>query len=237
MDVINGEFLGHNDRQLQAIANACVTEMIGDDAGDHEVRWQLQSDLRHLLICAIPRAHVSALAQVASANGLRLGSVQPDFALEWNRHAGALKAGSGVFAVASGADAAIAWVTDGVISSISLGPLTETAEAAAAAASTQPHNVALQEEALHAPVEIMEAKIDSMLSGFGIKAQMRADFTDTQPRALNASEMLDVKVDRLLAGLGQDAAAQSAFVLVTPDVTDAFVSSRWTVTSHSGVAV
>jgi hypothetical protein len=233
LDVIDGDFVGQTDRQLQTIAVACVTELLGDRSGDHEVRWQLQSDDRHLLICAVLRERLAALAEAASVHGLRLASVQPDFVLQWNRHAGALKAGPAVFAVTTGADIAIAWVKDGVIAALSVGPLTESP--VTLTLPSQPVG-SDPEEDRNASAGMLQSRIDSLLSGFGLEPQRRTQFSATQPQPLSAVELLDCRVDRLLAGLGQDAAAQSAFVLVAPDMSSADLSPRWTVTTHSAVA-
>ena len=121
LDAVAGDFAGHSERQLQSMAMACVTELLADTTADHEVRWQLQSGGKHLLIGAIPRAHIQALAEAAARHRLRLRCIQPDFCLQWNRHAAALKPGSSVFAVASGNDAVVAHVQHGAITTISQG--------------------------------------------------------------------------------------------------------------------
>ncbi len=61
LDVALGDFADHTDRQLHAVAAACVSELLAD-AADHEIRWQLQSDERHLMICAIARPLMEAIA-------------------------------------------------------------------------------------------------------------------------------------------------------------------------------
>ncbi len=184
LDVIAGDFIGNSDRQLQAIAEACAAELLGEGASDgmgpHEVRWQLQPGGEHLLVCAVPRACLAELARAAGACGLKLASVQPDFVCQWNAHAGALKPGATVFAVAASAHVAVAAVINGVISAISVG-----ASAGAAA-----------------------------------------------PR--DALAWLDARVDRLLTGIGQDLAAQSAFVLVSPDGAVPEPAGRWVVRGQPG---
>lgn len=120
-DVVAGDFAGDSDRQLQAVASACVSELLGDAAQAHEVRWQLQSGGRHLLIVAIPREHLKVLSEAATRHGVTLDSVQPDFCTQWNEHAKALKRGAAVFAVASDREAVIACVDNGVIATMSSG--------------------------------------------------------------------------------------------------------------------
>lgn len=226
LDVVSGDFAGHDDQQLQAIADACVSELLGDEGGDHEVRWQLQSDDRHLLICAVPGPKLRELEQAAAACGLRLDSVQPDFVLQWNAHANALKAGPSVFAVATGTDIAIAWVVDGVISTLSTGPLFESS-GAFAVPSEAGTGVAADERAL--AVERLDSRIGGLLLGLGLTSHTRPAFSPSQPNPLDAPDLLDARVDRLLAGIGQDPAAQSAFVLVTTDASLPPTSQRWSV--------
>jgi hypothetical protein len=120
-DVVAGDFAGDSDRQLQTVASACVAELLGDAAQAYEIRWQLQSDGHHLLIGAVQRGHLQALADAAMRHGLKLGSVQPDFCGQWNRHASALKPGAAVFTVASEREAMIACVVDGAIATMSSG--------------------------------------------------------------------------------------------------------------------
>jgi hypothetical protein len=230
LDVVAGDFAGHDDRQLRTIASACVSELLGEDAGDHEVRWQLQSDDRHLLICAIPRPQLLALEQAAAACGLRLGSVQPDFVREWNTHASALKAGPAVFAVTTGTDVAIAWVVDGVISALSAGPLFEASNPSAHPVSES--NGAAHERAL--AVERLDSRIGGLLLRLGLNAHARRTFSPSQPNPLDSLDLLDARVDRLLAGIGQDPTAQSAFVLVTSDASLPQTSRRWSVLGSTG---
>lgn len=120
-DVVAGDFARNNDAQLQAVAAACITELLGDAAPAHEIRWQLQSSGTHLLIGAIAREYLQLLGDAAARHGLHLASVEPDFCLQWNRHAPAAKRGTSVFAVASGHDAVIACVRDGAVAAISNG--------------------------------------------------------------------------------------------------------------------
>ena len=86
-DIAEGDFAALGDRQLQAIALACMGELLGNAVADHEVRWSLQADERHLVIAAVPRALITALAEAATGRGARLASVQPAFARRWNTYA------------------------------------------------------------------------------------------------------------------------------------------------------
>jgi hypothetical protein len=230
LDVIAGDFVGHSDRQLTNIASACVFELLGDEAGDHEVRWQLQRDDRHLLICAIPRTQIALLEQVAQSGGLRLTSLQPSFVVQWNAYASALKRGPAVFAVVAGGHIAIAWTVDGVISALSVGPLFESATTITSDAS---RSETTDERAL--AVEELDLRIGGLLKGFGFKGQARSAFSPSQPNPLDFIDILDARVDRLLTSIGQDPASQSTFVLVTADASAADASARWSVIGRSEV--
>jgi hypothetical protein len=122
LDVVNGEFSGVGDRQLQSIATACAAELLGDAVHNHDIRWQLQADEKHLLIGAMARDLLATVLQAAARHGLSLYSLQPELCVQWNLHAGsALKPGHGVFAVVGGREAAIASVADGTITALSSG--------------------------------------------------------------------------------------------------------------------
>jgi hypothetical protein len=229
LDVIEGDFAGHTDRQLHQIAGACVAELLGESAGDHEVRWQLQADDRHMLICALPRPHLSLLETAASAHDLRLDSVQPAFVRLWNVHARALARGPAVFAVSSGTDLAIAWSVDGVIRAISAGPLFESPSPAHPAPGAAAIDRAVA-------VEGLDSRIGGLLVGFGLQDHARSAFAPTQPNPLEWIDMLDLRADRLLTGIGQDPASVPLFVLASLDSSTPAVSQRWAVTGRSKAA-
>jgi hypothetical protein len=126
LDVVEGEFAGLNERQLQAIATACIAELLGAASLQHELRWQLQRDEQHLLICAVQRKALEALTQSLQNHGVSLHSVQPHFCATWNRQARALADGPTVLAVVDGAGAAIACARSGIITSV--GRATSTVE-------------------------------------------------------------------------------------------------------------
>ena len=115
LDLVDGEFADHSERQLRSIASACCIELLGADAGAQELRWQLQSDERHLLICALPRAAIGALTTALAAHDVTEQSVQPRLCASWNQHARQLGDGAAVLALASPAGTTIACLHDGAI--------------------------------------------------------------------------------------------------------------------------
>jgi hypothetical protein len=121
-DIAEGPFAAQTDRELQAIATACIEELLGDEASAFEVRWSLQTGGRHLFIAAVPRAYVTRLAAAAAQRGSRLVSVQPAFCRQWNAFARFLTARVAIFAVTSGAHVVVACVVAGAVCGISVGP-------------------------------------------------------------------------------------------------------------------
>ncbi len=118
LDVVDGDFADHSKRQLQAIATACVAELIGSASASHELRWQLQSDERHLLICALPRDLLAALGKGLAPHGIAMNSAQPQLCSTWNHHLRHLGRGPVVLALASSASTTIACLHDGAISAL-----------------------------------------------------------------------------------------------------------------------
>ena len=121
-DVAEGDFGALGDRQLEAIAVACIGELLGGAAADHEVRWSLQAGERHLVIAAVPRALIGALAAAADLRGLRLDSVQPSFSRRWNTFARDLAAPTAVFASTYGPHAVVSCVVGRALCAVSTGP-------------------------------------------------------------------------------------------------------------------
>jgi len=121
LDLVSGDFSAASDRQLRVVADACVAELMGDAAAGQAIRWQLQPDLTHLLICAVAQPEVDALVELAGRQGLRLVSLQPEFGAQWNRHAHRLQAGCGVFSVTCGGFATVACARGGTVTAISSG--------------------------------------------------------------------------------------------------------------------
>lgn len=120
-DVASGHFASYGQQQLQAIAMGCVAELLGDAAANQAVRWQLQPDLQHLLLCAMEQPMVDAIVQAADQHGLHLDSLQPAFCRQWGQHSGALPLGSGVFTLADTGYSLIACALRGSITALSLG--------------------------------------------------------------------------------------------------------------------
>jgi hypothetical protein len=220
LDVVDGDFAGRTDRQLQGVADACVAEMLGDAAAGHAVRWQLQRDGRHLMIAAIPGALLSMFEECARAFGMRLASVQPQFVTQWNAFGQALKPGQGVFAVAAARDLAIAAIVDGAISSISVGPAVDID--------------AGDDEAPMPVVDRVYSKPATALVVTSSTGTARGAFSSTRPTPTSGTDALDARVDRLLFGSGLDPDAQSAFVLVAPDTASIAASPRWSVMGLRG---
>lgn len=174
LDVVEGDFAGQADRQLDAIAIACVDEMM-DEADVHEVRWQLQHDARHLLIAAIPRTLLETLQGIARRTGMRLRSVAPEFVARWNQLGRIAGRGHWVFAVSVPGDLAIATVADGALSSVSIGPGIAPTETLAGAAAPQ------------APAEALDRRVDRLLYAAGQDPAAQARFVLVAPGARERS--------------------------------------------------
>jgi hypothetical protein len=201
LDVVEGDFGALTDRQLQGIAAACVSEILGDEAGGQSVRWHLQRGERHLLVIALAQRWIDLLQSAAATAGLHLASVQPAFIARWNASGGAMKGGDGVFAVCGSGDFAIAAVADGAIAAISVGAGVDLRIEAASPDDRSPKDPAR-------PGRMVS-------SGFS---------PDRQGMAI-----VDERVDRFLSGRGQDPEEQSAFVLVAADSLQMAASTRWSV--------
>ncbi len=224
LDVVEGDFAGSADRELQAIAQACVAEMLGDEAAEHDVRWQLQRDDRHLLIVAIARARLAMFEDLAQRSGMRLRSVKPEFATLWNEFGKALRPGHCVFAVCTATDLSIAVVVDGTISSISTGPGIDLHDDDPAGNRSDP------------PIDRVYAKPGHALFTNRFSGAGRGVFSSIAAMPREGIDTLDARVDRLLCGIGQDPADQSAFILVASDSPSPSASERWAVMSTAGVA-
>lgn len=120
-DVVAGNYRHASERQLDSIASACVAELLADLAVGQLVRWQLQPDQRHLLICSIALQYIEAIAEASLRQGLSLASLQPEFCAQWNRHAIAAHSGTTVFATANCAQVTVACVEGDAITAVSGG--------------------------------------------------------------------------------------------------------------------
>jgi hypothetical protein len=121
-DVAFGDFGGLGPRQLSAMASASMGELLGDRVHDHTLRWQLQRGEQHLLVGAIPKLLIQALADAAATHDMALAGVVPDFSMQWNRQIRRAPPDNAVFAVVSDFNALIACIRRGVITAISNGP-------------------------------------------------------------------------------------------------------------------
>ncbi|MGZ5157072.1 MAG: hypothetical protein ACXWJA_11670 [Caldimonas sp.] len=165
-DVVEGDFGAQGDRQLQSIAVACMGELLGEAAGEHEVRWSLQAGERHLVIAAVPRALIASLAAAAELRGLRLDSVQPAFGRRWNAFARGLKASTAVFASTSGAHAVVSCVVDRAVCAVSAGPWQEDGGAAAEPAAT----------ASAESLSLLDDRAARLLASIGIESSVESDY-------------------------------------------------------------
>ena len=159
-DVAEGDFGALADRQLQAIAAACMGELLGDAAADHEVRWSMQAGERHLVIAALPRALIAALAAAADLRGLRLASVQPGFARRWNAFARGLDAPTAVFASTSGPHAVVSCVVERALCAVSSGPWRDSGETAPGRSPRATATAALS---------LLDERAARLLAGIGIE--------------------------------------------------------------------
>jgi hypothetical protein len=122
VDVVKGDFSDSSDHHLDAIANACIAEILGHHAEKQLVRWQLQTDQQHLLISSMEEKEVAAILEVAVAHQLKVRSIQPDFFLQWNAYAAGRQAATCVFAMLNEGYATVAFAQRGVITCLSCGP-------------------------------------------------------------------------------------------------------------------
>jgi hypothetical protein len=122
VDVAVGDFAGSSPRELRACAHACAAELLGAKASDHTLRWHLQRDERHLLICAIKSALLDAVLAIARSRHLRLRSIYPSFVPLWSRHGRDI--GDAVFAVCDGSHTLVALCSGGVVTAVSQGSWT-----------------------------------------------------------------------------------------------------------------
>jgi hypothetical protein len=180
-DVVSGDYAGDSERQLQAVANACVAELLGDAAPAHEVRWHLQADGKHLLIGAIASDLLHAVSEAAARQGLRLGSVQPDFCLQWNHHAAALRAGAAVFVVASGRDAVVACVANGSVAGLSSGGWLDRNDAAGTAIPNVNRLMCGLGIEASATTGLLDFRVDRLLASIGQDAASQSAFVLVAP--------------------------------------------------------
>ncbi len=120
-DVVRGDYQSASDRQLQSIATACMTEVLGEAATNQVVRWQLQPDSQHLLLSSINQEDVSMVTQAVSLHGLQVHSLQPNFCFQWNQYAKFIPASRLIFATLTEGYAIVAYAHQGTIMALSCG--------------------------------------------------------------------------------------------------------------------
>lgn len=150
-DIVAGDFAGWPARRLMSLAQASATELLGERAESHLVRWQLQRDEHHLLVCALPKPWMDALTEAAGELDLRLDGVRPVFARQWNRLLAGQRPAQAVFVVAEGSRATIACVRNGAITALSSGPWLADREA---------HE--------SSDASFIDMQVDRLLAGLGI---------------------------------------------------------------------
>lgn len=160
-DVVAGDYAAYSDAQLQAIAQSCVTELLGEAAAQQTVRWQLQPDLRHLLLCAIDSQLLDAVVQAAQQQKMKLASLQPAFCQHWNRHAGTLTSGNGVLTVLDSGCSLIVCALRGSIMALSYGTWNVLGTAGADATRCR---------------HTLDQHVDRLLASFGQPARHMLDF-------------------------------------------------------------
>jgi len=167
-DVVTGDYRNASDRQLQAIATSCVTEVLGECATSQVVRWQLQSDRRHLFISSIDIHDVETLVQTATRLQLHLNSLQTEFCTQWNLHSRGLPYGTGVFSVTSAAHFMAVYAVEGSIVALTCGPYSHV-EANSILESVSP----------------IDERVDRLLASIGCDAKADSTFllvaSDTSP--------------------------------------------------------
>jgi hypothetical protein len=183
-DLAEGDFEVQGDSQLQAIAAACLAELLGDDVDSHEVRWSLQAGGRHLFIAGVPRSIVTPLAAIADRQGSRLASIQPGFVRHWNAFARALPKEPALFAVVSGTHVVVACVVGKAIRGISIGQSLVTPADATVSAPTAALTATAASE-----VSSLDERVARLLASLGIEQTDATEFivVSSDPVPLTAS--------------------------------------------------
>ena len=75
-------------------------EIYGSLADAWDIVLSMEPPGRPMVACAVDRALLGALNELARERGWRLRSVEPAFSRAWNRHRGSLRGPAGVFALA-----------------------------------------------------------------------------------------------------------------------------------------
>ena len=168
-DIAQGRFGALGEQQLKSIAQACTQELLGEQAAQFEVRFQLQRNEQHLLVCAVPIALLSALRACAAGAGLRLRSVQPQFSKLWNRYGRKVQAGLGVLAVGDENHAMIALVRHGVVEALSSGSGLDQPEHAHGQPARRGRPRPAADPGTATPSGL-DAKVDRLLASLGVES-------------------------------------------------------------------
>lgn len=120
-DVVSGDYRGASDRNLDAIATACAEEMLGDSASRQVIRWQLQPDMKHLLISSIDRHLLDSISEAASSTRVSIQSIQPEFCGAWNRASKDVESGNSIFAMFRADHFLVAFSQQGNITALTSG--------------------------------------------------------------------------------------------------------------------
>jgi hypothetical protein len=119
LDSVEGDFAALRPRVVEEVADAAFAEVLGEAIDDHERRWQVQRDGRHMLLLAMPRTLIAAIDAAAAAHGLRIASLNACFVEQWNECGRTAAVGDGVVALVRRGCATLVRVRDGVITALS----------------------------------------------------------------------------------------------------------------------
>lgn len=183
MDVVEGEFGGLTDAALERIARACVADMLGDKAGDLDVRWSLQPDQRHLAICAVAVEHASLLVAAATSRRMHLASLRSTFALCWERYARDQNRDAMVFVVALGGHAVVACIVDRSICAVSAGHWHPLGAAHRRPAGSTDHAGATESDDGHT----IDDRVDRLMACMGIDAEAMDAFVTVLPAGMSVA--------------------------------------------------
>jgi hypothetical protein len=174
-DVVSGDYGAASEKHLQAIANACVAEILGDAASSQIVRWQLQPDMKHLLISAMDSQDIESVAQAGDRHQLSLTSLQPDFCTKWNEYAKALPDGTGVFATVCSGHLIVAFALRGSIAALSSGSTSNDER-------TLPYDIRSK--------DAIDERVDRLLSSVGRDSNEISTFVMVAPNRAQAPKSL-----------------------------------------------
>ena len=176
LDVAQGDFAGHSEQQLEKVTRACFRELLGESMSEHELRWQLQADESHLLMCAAPVALLGELKSGSARHGLRLHTVHTRFEAGWNQHRGLLRSGLGIFASGHDEHIVVAFVREGVVEAFSTSSCQaelEDPDAPAPGVDRLLNSLGLEKSAT--PTRL-DAHVDRLIASLGVDAAQLKSF-------------------------------------------------------------